>query len=87
MTYDSNYYSSHHLFLVAVDCIIFGFHHNEIRLLVHPRGMEPEQGGLSLMGGFVKMTPIPLLNPFIPTHKWILLGICHKSMLPTPEHC
>ena len=54
MTYDSNYYSSHHLFLVAVDCIIFGFHHNEIRLLVHPRGMEPEQGGLSLMGGFVK---------------------------------
>ncbi len=54
MFFDSNYYKSHHLFLVAVDCIIFGFQNNEIKLLVHPRAMEPEQGGLSLMGGFVK---------------------------------
>ena len=54
MTYESFYYKSQKLFLVAVDCIIFGFHNNEIKLLVHPRAMEPEQGGLSLMGGFVR---------------------------------
>lgn len=54
MTYDSYYYKSHNLFLVAVDCIIFGFKNNEIKLLVHHREMEPEQGGLSLMGGFVR---------------------------------
>ena len=54
MTFDSNYYWSHNLLLVAVDCIIFGFQNNEIKLLVHPRAMEPEQGGLSLMGGFVR---------------------------------
>lgn len=54
MTFDSYYYKSHNLFLVAVDCIIFGFQNNEIKLLVHPRGMEPQQGGLSLMGGFVQ---------------------------------
>ena len=54
MTYESFYYKSQNLFLVAVDCIIFGFHNNEIKLLVHPRAMEPERGGLSLMGGFVR---------------------------------
>ena len=54
MTYESFYYKSQNLFLVAVYCIIFGFHNNEIKLLVHPRAMEPEQGGLSLMGGFVR---------------------------------
>ena len=54
MTFDSYYYKSHNLFLVAVDCIIFGFQNNEIKLLVHPRAMEPYQGGLSLMGGFVQ---------------------------------
>ena len=54
MTNESFYYQSQDSFLVAVDCIIFGFHNNEIKLLVHPRAMEPEQGGLSLMGGFVR---------------------------------
>lgn len=54
MTFDSYYYKTHNLFLVAVDCIIFGFQNNEIKLLVHPRNMEPYRGGLSLMGGFVQ---------------------------------
>ena len=54
MTFDLNFYKSHSTFLVAVDCIIFGFHNNEIKLLVHHRAMEPEKGGLSLMGGFVQ---------------------------------
>ncbi|MDD3194899.1 MAG: NUDIX domain-containing protein [Paludibacter sp.] len=49
-----NYYSSQDQHLVAVDCIILGFQENEIRLLAHPRAMEPARGGLSLMGGFVR---------------------------------
>lgn len=48
------FYSSQDTFLVAVDCIIFGFKDNEMRLLCHKRTMKPSQGGLSLMGGFVK---------------------------------
>ena len=39
---------------MAVDCIILGFQDDEIRLLAHPRSMEPAKGGLSLMGGFVR---------------------------------
>ncbi len=54
MTQNSTYYNSQDSFLVAVDCIILGFKDNEISLLVHHRAMEPEKGGLSLMGGFVK---------------------------------
>lgn len=40
--------------LVAVDCIIFGFDENELKLLLIKRGFEPEQGKWSLMGGFLR---------------------------------
>lgn len=49
----STFYSSHDSFYVAVDCVIFGFSDDQIRLLVHKRAFEPAIGGLSLMGGFV----------------------------------
>ena len=39
--------------LVAVDCIIFGFDKNQLRLLLTKRAMEPEKGNWSLIGGFV----------------------------------
>src|SRR5258707_1326196 len=39
--------------LVAVDCIIFGFDGNEIKLLLVQRGLKPEKGRWSLMGGFL----------------------------------
>ena len=39
--------------LVAVDCIIFGFDGQELKLLLIQRGFEPEKGKWSLMGGFV----------------------------------
>lgn len=42
--------------LVAVDCIIFGFDGEEIKLLVIKRGFEPEKDAWSLMGGFVEPT-------------------------------
>jgi 8-oxo-dGTP diphosphatase len=40
--------------LVAVDCIIFGFDGEELKLLLIHRGFEPEKGKWSLMGGFVE---------------------------------
>ncbi|MEO6914270.1 MAG: NUDIX domain-containing protein, partial [Chitinophagaceae bacterium] len=41
--------------LVAVDCIIFGFDGQELKLLLIKRGFEPEKGNWSLMGGFVQL--------------------------------
>jgi len=40
--------------LVAVDCIIFGFDGQELKLLLVKRHIEPEKGNWSLMGGFVQ---------------------------------
>ncbi|HEV7621306.1 MAG TPA: NUDIX domain-containing protein [Flavisolibacter sp.] len=39
--------------LVAIDCIIFGFDGQDIKLLVIKRGFEPEKEKWSLMGGFL----------------------------------
>lgn len=40
-------------FLVAADCIIFGFDGKEMKVLLIRRSFEPEAGRWSLMGGFV----------------------------------
>lgn len=40
--------------LVAVDCVIFGFDGESLKLLLIQRGFEPERGKWSLMGGFVR---------------------------------
>lgn len=40
--------------VVAIDCIIFGFDGEEIKLLIIKRNFEPEKGKWSLMGGFVR---------------------------------
>lgn len=40
-------------FLVAADCIIFGFDGKEMKVLLVRRSFEPEAGSWSLMGGFV----------------------------------
>jgi len=40
-------------FLIAVDCIIFGFDGRELKLLLIKRGFEPEKNKWSLMGGFL----------------------------------
>ena len=46
-------YKEYEHILVAVDCIIFGFHKNELKLLLIKRDFEPEKGKWSLMGGFL----------------------------------
>jgi len=48
-----NKYSKQTRLLVAVDCIIFGFDGADLKILLIKRGLEPESGKWSLMGGFV----------------------------------
>ena len=40
--------------LAAIDCIIFGFDGQDLKLLLIQRGFEPRKGSWSLMGGFVQ---------------------------------
>ncbi len=50
----TGYYSDKDRFLVAVDCVIFGFNEGELSLLLLKRKFEPAQGQWSLMGGFLQ---------------------------------
>ncbi|APU67574.1 MAG: NUDIX domain-containing protein [Christiangramia sp.] len=47
-------YSSEDKVLLAVDCIIFGFDEEDLKILLIKRDFEPEKGKWSLMGGFLK---------------------------------
>ena len=47
-------YSGQSRMLVAVDCIIFGFDGEKLKLLLIKRGFEPQKNKWSLMGGFVQ---------------------------------
>lgn len=40
--------------LMAVDCIIFGFDNEDLKVLLIKRDFEPERGKWSLIGGFLK---------------------------------
>lgn len=51
---ESEIYKLHPRHFVAVDCSIFGYEDGELKLLLYPRGFEPEMGKWSLMGGFVE---------------------------------
>lgn len=52
-TFVMDRYSHSTRLLVAIDCIIFGFDGEELKLLLIKRRFEPEKGKWSLMGGFV----------------------------------
>lgn len=45
-------YKHHDRILLAVDCIIFGFDGSGLKALLVKRGLQPEMGKWSLMGGF-----------------------------------
>lgn len=49
-----NKYSDTDKILVAVDCIIFGFDAEGLKILLIKRDFEPEKGKWSLIGGFLK---------------------------------
>jgi 8-oxo-dGTP diphosphatase len=40
--------------LLAVDCILFGYDGNDLKILLIKRGLQPLKGKWSLMGGFVQ---------------------------------
>lgn len=46
-------YNNNDKVLLAVDCIIFGFHKEKLKILLIKRDFEPKQGAWSLMGGFL----------------------------------
>lgn len=50
----TQYYSEHSKVWVSVDCIVFGFEDNKLKLLIGRRQMDPGRGEWSLYGGFVK---------------------------------
>ncbi|MEN8124684.1 MAG: NUDIX domain-containing protein [Bacteroidota bacterium] len=47
-------YEGQEKFLVAVDCIVFGFDSEQIKLLLFKRRVEPLKGEWSLIGSFIK---------------------------------
>jgi len=49
----SEKYTRHPTYYVAVDCVIFGYEDDQLKLLVYPRRLEPSYLQWSLMGGFV----------------------------------
>ena len=50
----TGFYQEYSKFLVAVDCIIFGFDEGELRVLIGKRKLNPGSGQRSLYGGFVR---------------------------------
>jgi 8-oxo-dGTP diphosphatase len=49
-------YSKQTRLLLAVDCIVFGFDGDILKILLIKRDFKPEKGNWSLMGGFVQST-------------------------------
>ena len=52
-------YKNQKKLLAAVDCIIFGFDQQTLKILLIHRGFEPEKGNWSLMGGFIQPNESP----------------------------
>lgn len=48
------YYEGNTTFLIAADCIIFGFKDKDLHILLTRRPVEPQKGEWSLMGGFME---------------------------------
>ena len=50
----TTYYKEFQKVLLSVDCIIFGFDNNKLKILIGRRQMDPGRGEWSLYGGFVR---------------------------------
>lgn len=50
----TTFYSEFQKVLLSVDCIIFGFDNNKLKILIGRRNLEPGRGEWSLSGGFVR---------------------------------
>ena len=49
----TGYYGEHSKVFVSVDCIVFGFDNDKLKLLIGRRQMDPGRNEWSLYGGFV----------------------------------
>ena len=49
-----HFYDNADRFLMAVDCVIFGFRRGNLDLLLVRRDVEPDRGLWAVMGGFLK---------------------------------
>jgi 8-oxo-dGTP diphosphatase len=49
LTYDAQRH------ILAIDCIVFGFEDDQLKLLMIKRRIEPRKGDWSLMGGFIRL--------------------------------
>jgi len=47
-------YAEHPKIPVAIDCVVFGYEQDELKLLLYHRRFAPHKGEWSLMGGFVQ---------------------------------
>lgn len=50
----TSFYSEFQKVLLSVDCIIFGFDNNKLKILIGRRNLDPGRGEWSLSGGFVR---------------------------------
>ena len=50
----TTFYTEFQKVLLSVDCIIFGFTDNKLKILIGKRNMDPGRGEWSLYGGFVR---------------------------------
>ena len=50
----TTYYSEFQKVFLSVDCIIFGFDQNKLKILIGRRQLDPGRGEWSLYGGFVR---------------------------------
>ena len=57
-----NNYSNEDKVLLAVDCIIFGFEKDQLKILLIKRDFEPEKGKWSLIGGFLKKNKLKVFE-------------------------
>ena len=50
----TTYYKEYQKVFLSVDCIVFGFDKNKLKILIGRRNMDPGRGEWSLYGGFVR---------------------------------
>lgn len=50
----TNFYNQYNKVYVSVDCIIFGFEDNKLKVLIGKRQLDPGRGEWSVYGGFVE---------------------------------
>ncbi|MBO5591912.1 MAG: NUDIX hydrolase [Prevotella sp.] len=50
----TTFYTEFQKVFLSVDCIIFGFEENKLKILIGKRNMDPGRGEWSLYGGFVR---------------------------------